>query len=225
MKLASSNEELQTKTTGLETANAELHAKAGELETANAELRSANAESVQRVADLQTRVAEFEAEAVGLRSKLAETEAVATAPQVDEGSRNLERENETLREELDSMGMRLRRAYADAEDARAQLAASTAPAAARSARRDGWAGIRGRDRRRSNGSVWSSAAPSNGRPRRGARRTPAGRRARGRGRWSRRGPLGRGAQPQVPAGEDRRAQEGDRGPGSGSGQGGGSMWS
>ena len=57
-----------------------------------------------------------------LQARLA-AQAAAPVNDGDSRIRELERETQTLQEELDSMGMRLRRAYADAEDARAQLLA------------------------------------------------------------------------------------------------------
>ena len=80
--------------------------------------------------DEMTRLkAEAEARATALARDLEAAESRAARPAEQPASSDhdatadLRRENATLREELDSMGMRLRRAYADAEDARAQLAA------------------------------------------------------------------------------------------------------
>lgn len=88
---------------------------AGAAERRAAELQTANAEMEQRVTALQAANAELDSKLVA---------RAAAPPPDDDRVRDLEREVTTLREELDSMGMRLRRAYADAEDARAQLQAA-----------------------------------------------------------------------------------------------------
>jgi chromosome segregation ATPase len=136
--------EIQARLASLETANAELTQANAELTRANEDLTRRSEEMMQaadgaqqRVADATTAVAATQEEREGLRTRVVELEAQLerassemaalasrpeAAPPASNDGDDLRRQNETLREELESMGMRLRRAYADAEDARAQLA-------------------------------------------------------------------------------------------------------